>query len=298
MVKIKEPNFMCIGATKSATTSLFDILKQHSEIGIPSFKEPHFFDNKDNFNQGKEWYLKNYFKDLSDKKSIGEFTPTYLSSNHAPERIFRLFGGNMKFIVILRNPVDRAYSHFLHSKRDEYESLDFSDALRMEKERLSDKKDYMSFLRYSYVYQGKYSIHISNYLDYFDYNQFHFVLFDNFINNRKNIINGILDFIGVSKEKSLNTNIFSNQSSVARSRRLKSFLKKDSFLKQCAKFLLPSLVYRQRIRNLIHASNNKPKEKQPLLKHLRKEIYLEFFKKDIFELEKMLNLNLNHWKEC
>ena len=63
------PNFMCLGAAKSGTTTLYDILSQHSEIYIPSFKEPHFFDIPENYNNGIEWYEKNYFSNINNELS-------------------------------------------------------------------------------------------------------------------------------------------------------------------------------------------------------------------------------------
>ena len=134
------PNFMCIGAAKSGTTSLYDILKQHSDIFLPSFKEPHFFDIPSVYQNGIEWYEKTYFQSVKNEKCIGDFSPTYLFDEHAPERILNDLGDNVKFIIILRNPVDRAYSHYLHSKRDEHENLSFKDALSLEKNRVYCKK--------------------------------------------------------------------------------------------------------------------------------------------------------------
>ena len=72
MAKIKRPNFMCIGAAKSATTTLFEILKQHSMIGVSSFKEPHFFDNTINYEKGIDWYLTSYFSHLQDEEIIAD----------------------------------------------------------------------------------------------------------------------------------------------------------------------------------------------------------------------------------
>lgn len=301
MVKIKNPNFMCIGATKSATTSLYDILKQHPEIGLPSFKEPHFFDNIENYKRGKKWYLENYFKNFELKKSVGEFTPTYLTSDLAPSRILNLFGDKMKFIVLLRNPIDRAYSHFLHTQRDTYEQLNFLDALKEERYRLELAKkntDDISFLRYSYVFQSQYAIHIKRYLQYFSIKQFQFVLFDDFVKEREVTIKKILDFLDVSNDVDLDIHVYSNKSSIARSESIKLLIKRDTVLKRLAKLMIPSFVWRQKIRNIIHATNNKPKEKRPLSVNTRKNIYLEFFQNDVVELEKMLNLNLNDWQEC
>ena len=301
MVKVNEPNFMCIGAVKSATTSLYEILKQHPLISVSSFKEPHFFDNSKNYQKGKQWYLKSYFSNIERSQAIGEFTPTYLSSSLSPKRILATFGSSIKFIVLLRNPIDRAYSHYLHTKRDEYEKLGFIDALINEKDRLNQfnkSEDDISFSRFSYAYQGQYAKHINNYLDYFSIDQFHFILFDDFITNRKKIIQQILFFLGIEDNYKLDINISSNESSVARSKRVKQLIKNDSIIKRAAKKIIPSLVLRQKIRNIIHASNNKVQTKTRLLSDERKFVYTNFFEQEIEILEKVLNLNLNNWKEC
>lgn len=301
MVKINEPNFMCIGAVKSATTSLFEILKQHPLITLSSFKEPHFFDNSKNYQKGKQWYLRSYFSNIESAQVIGEFTPTYLSSSISPKRILTTFGSKIKFVVILRNPIDRAYSHYLHTKRDEYEKLGFIDAVLNENDRLTQfnkTEDGISFSRFSYIYQGQYAQHINNYLNYFSIEQFHFVLFNDFINKREETIQRLLSFLGIDNNYELDINISSNKSSIARSKRLKRFIKDDSMAKRAAKWIMPSLVFRQKIRNLIHASNNKAQAKIPLSQDQRKLVYDKFFEREITMLEKMLNLNLNHWKEC
>tara|TARA_Y100001954_G_scaffold234097_1_gene288742 strand:- start:51 stop:956 length:906 start_codon:yes stop_codon:yes gene_type:complete len=301
MAKVNLPNFMCIGAAKCATTSLYNILKQHPQIGLSSFKEPHFFDNINNFKNGKEWYLDSYYKNLNSYCALGEFTPTYLASKHAPQRILNFFGHKMKFIVILRNPVDRSYSHFLHTKRDSHETLTFVQALENEDKRLektNDNQNFISFLRYSYIYQSKYYMHIKNYLKFFNMDQFHFVKFDDFVNDRKNTLNKILKFLDVSTNEDLDINVYSNKASVARSKKLKSLMKKNSIVKRIFKLMIPSLVVRQKLRNIVHASNNKASAKPVLTQEVRNYLYNQFFCKDILDLEKMLNLNLNTWKEC
>ena len=301
MVKINEPNFMCIGAAKSATTSLFEMLRQHPLISAPSFKEPHFFDNSKNYQKGKQWYLKSYFTNIESAQVIGEFTPSYLSSLASPKRILETFGPKIKFVAILRNPIDRAYSHYLHTKRDEHEALEFLDAVLNENDRLTQFnkiEDELSFSRFSYIYQGQYAQHINNYLNYFSIKQFHFVLFNDFINKREETIQSILSFLGIDNNYELDINITSNKSSIARSKSLKRFIKNDSIIKRAAKWIIPSLVFRQKIRNLIHASNNKTQAKTPLSEDERKLVYDKFFEQEIIMLEKILNLNLNHWKEC
>ena len=163
------PNFMCIGASKSGTTSLYDILKQHSDIFLPSFKEPHFFDIPLVYEHGISWYVKTYFSGVKKEKCIGDFTPTYLFDKYAPERILSSLGKNVKFIIILRNPVDRAYSHYLHSKRDLHEHLSFEDAL---KKKVDEKNNYLTYLRTSYVEQGKYADMLQRYFALFSKDNF------------------------------------------------------------------------------------------------------------------------------
>ena len=153
------PNFMCLGAAKSGTTTLYDILRQHPDLYIPSFKEPHFFDIPENYKNGIKWYEKTYFKN-ANQKIVADFTPSYFFDEEAPKRIFESLGGELKFVVILRNPLDRAYSHYLHSKRDLYEKQDFGEALKLESSRLQqyqNQADYLSYLRHSYIHQGLYS---------------------------------------------------------------------------------------------------------------------------------------------
>jgi len=299
MVKINEPNFMCIGAAKSATTSLFDILKQHPLISVSSFKEPHFFDNSNNYKKGKQWYLESYFSNNDSKKAIGEFTPTYLSSSVCPKRILATFGSKMKFIVMLRNPINRAYSHYLHTKRDEHEDLGFIDAVLKEEDRLKQfntTDDFISFCQFGYIFQGQYAQHINNYLSYFPIDQFHFVLFDDFVNKRKETVDKILSFLNVGRGVNLELNISSNQASEARSIKVKKFMKKQSLLSKFLKFLIPSLELRQRIRNRIHAKNNKVVSKVPLTLQQREFCYRNYFYKQILDLERILAIDLNIWK--
>ena len=61
------PNYLFIGAAKSATTTFFDILKKHEDIFVPKFKEPHFFNIDENYFKGLDWYKKTYFKDINNE---------------------------------------------------------------------------------------------------------------------------------------------------------------------------------------------------------------------------------------
>jgi len=290
------PNFMCLGAAKSGTTTLYDILRQHSEIYIPAFKEPHFFDITENYNNGLQWYEKNYFN-KADKKIIADFTPSYFFDKNAPKRIFESLGRNMKFLDILRNPVDRAYSHYLHSKRDYHENENFEEALELEVNRLKkykDQSDYLSYLRHSYIHQGTYSQMLERYLQYFNLNNFLFIHFeDELLQERDLTIKRILDFLEVDNSVLLNTDIRSNPSSKEKSKMLKKLMKKRGWWRKVIKFMVPSMQLRQGIRNRIQRINITEFKAHQLSQEVKLDLLERYFRKDISDLERILNKKMN-----
>ena len=254
MDEIILPNFLCLGAPKSGTTSLFEILKQHPEIGLSSFKETHFFDTDINWNKGKKWYSDSYFSNLKTKKRIGEFTPSYLSKEICAQRIKDTLEDKVKFVVILRNPIDRAFSHYLHTSRDEYEKLSFIESLSKETERLESfvkEKDDLSYARFCYKDSSMYSSHLKNYFNIFNKEQFCIILFNDFVKNRSSTINKILSFLDLSTEVKMNIDLKINPASEARSVNLKKIMTKKSIIRTLLKYLIPSLSLRQRIKNKI-----------------------------------------------
>ncbi len=290
------PNFMCLGAAKSGTTTLYDILRQHSDIYIPSFKEPHFFDIPENFANGLQWYKKTYFK-KADKKIIADFTPSYFFDKNAPKRIFESLGYEIKFLVIVRNPVDRAYSHYLHSKRDYHETEGFAKSLRLEFNRLKqylNQSDYLSYLRHSYIHQGLYSKMLERYLKYFSLDNFLFISFeDEFLKDRDVTIKKILDFLEIDSTIFLNTHIKSNPSSKERSKVLKKLMKKNGWWRVFLKRVIPSLKARQIIKNRIQRINIKEFNAPQLSEELKSELLEKYFRDDISNFERLINKKMN-----
>jgi hypothetical protein len=105
-----HPDFLIIGAQKSGTSSLFNWLNKHPQMRGSSIKEIHYFNNHIHFGRDINWYCKNF-----PGKAVFRFeaTPAYMYSPHTCESIHRTYP-SMKFIVVLRNPVDRAYSAYNH----------------------------------------------------------------------------------------------------------------------------------------------------------------------------------------
>ena len=112
MIK-KSPNFLIIGAARSGTTTLYNCLKKHPLIYLPKNKrpEPHFFLKNKEFKKGYEYYIGKYFFNSSLNQIKGEASTSYLFQKYVPSRIYKYIP-NCKFIIMLRNPVERAYSHW------------------------------------------------------------------------------------------------------------------------------------------------------------------------------------------
>ena len=286
------PNFMCIGAAKCGTTSLYDILKQHTDVFIPSFKEPHFFDISTVYENGISWYEKTYFRGVKEEKCIGDFTPTYLFDKNAPERILASLGGGLKFIIILRNPVDRAYSHYWHSKRDLHEHLSFEDALQ---KKVNEKNNYLTYLRNSYVEQGKYADMLQRYFALFSKDNFLILHFEeDFVAEREQTMVKIFKFLNL-KEEAINFNIRSNKASKAKFFWLKSLMQKTGWWRQIIKKIFPSLKIRQIIKNRIQRLNITTFTPPKLSNEERKNILNDYFCKDIETIEGLLGRKMN-WK--
>jgi len=288
------PNFMVLGASKSATTTLYNILKNHDDIYAPSFKEPHFFNITNNFKKGLEWYEDTYYHSSDDYKAIIDFTPTYFYTPSCAQRIYESLGADMKFIIILRNPVDRAYSHYLHSKRDGYENKDFIDALISEKSRIDSsrqKDDILSELRFSYLAQGDYYKMLTNYLKYYSLDNFLIINFESEIANGLELTSKrISDFLDIDLSN-LDLNLHSNKSGTSRFSFLQKLMMKNGFWRRVLKFCFSS-VTRQRIRNKLKNFNKINHDFKPLNHELKIKLYEKYFMEDILSLEKLIDRNM------
>jgi len=158
------PDFLVIGVMKGGTTSFFNYLARHPQIRPPFRKEIKFFDI--HYSQGLGWYRAHFpmrFK-MKPGTLTGEATPYYIFHPTAPQRIAKVLP-EAKLIALLRNPVDRAYSHYNHMVRVGREPLAFEEAIQQEARRLSGEEEkivadpcYSTFnhLHYSYLARGRY----------------------------------------------------------------------------------------------------------------------------------------------
>lgn len=157
------PDFIIAGFPRCGTTSLFNYITKHKCILSPLAKEPSFFST--DFAMGINWY-KSYFPTVFEKKRIedksrvnvltGEATPTYVLHPKAPNRIKEIIP-EVKLIFLLRNPIDRAFSHYSSIKKRGLESLSFEDAITIEDNRLEG--EYEKMLKENNYYSKEWHLH-------------------------------------------------------------------------------------------------------------------------------------------
>ena len=296
---MRAANLFCIGCPKSGTTTLFKILCQHSQIHTPKFKEPFFFNNS-NYQNGIDWYANTYYDDIKNEKWVLDFTPSYLYSDEALFRINEYSKGkDLKFIVMLRNPVERAYSHYLHTLRDGLEDLDFNDAIQAESERLLNyENNLLSQLKYSYIYQSLYHKHLSKYFESFGRNNFFVINYDSQLLDKsefKLMISDLQNFLEI-KIENLNIEIKENFASESRSKILQTLVNSNGLHKRLARLLFKSKINRQILINKFRKLNEKKMVKKDVEAEFKKNLYDKYFHADVLKLESLLEKKLN-WND-
>lgn len=159
MVNAREPvvSFLVAGVQKAGTTALYDYLRTHPQLCLPGVKEPHFFDDDTRDWDDPDYRTYEALFDRANGRLCGECTPIYLYWPNCLERV-RAYNPAMKFVVSLRDPVERAWSHYRMELARGVEPLPFSRAIREGRDRFSRETSFGGHHRvYSYVERGFYA---------------------------------------------------------------------------------------------------------------------------------------------
>jgi Sulfotransferase domain len=201
--KIERIDFIVAGAQKSGTTALHYFLKRHPQIALPDRQELHFFDDEETFSREPVDYelLHRHFRVraglalINRPVSAGEVTPSYLYWKPAMERI-RNYNSQIKLVILLRNPIDRAFAHWNMQRFKDREPLDFLDALKEEPRRIAQPLTIES-RRFAYVDRGFYSVQLERVFKFFPREQVHIVKFEHFRDRKQETLDSIFEFLGV-----------------------------------------------------------------------------------------------------
>jgi hypothetical protein len=206
------PDFIVIGAAKSGTTSLYEYFRNHSNLFGSYKKEIGFFDN--NYNLGTEWY-RTWFptkssmeKRINNNKNLAyEVSPSYFQSPWCIKNMHETIP-NPKLILVLRNPVDRTYSHYQHSTRRGIKTkIPFRDLLNRDLEtyeRIKNEDNGIinkEFLWNSYIGPSIYAKLIKEWLKYFSLDQLLIFSTEELKKNHRDVFSRIHDFLNIKDEE-------------------------------------------------------------------------------------------------
>ncbi|HDZ18364.1 hypothetical protein LCGC14_0877340 [marine sediment metagenome] len=206
------PDFLIIGASRCGTTSLYNYLVKHPNIKSARVKEVHFFDL--NYFKGVDWYKSffptKFYKFIMTRLShrdflTGEASPSYITHPHAAKRVYSNFP-KIKIIILLRNPIDRAYSQYHHILKGGREKISFDKAIVKENDRINGELDKMIknefykspyYPAFAYLTRGLYINQIKPWLNYFPEEQILIVKSENLFQYPKGTLKEIFKFLNL-----------------------------------------------------------------------------------------------------
>lgn len=295
---MRLPNFFIVGAAKAGTTSLWRYLLQHPDIFMPSdimYKEPAYFSNKKGIDSIDDYT--DLFSGVKTEKMIGEASTAYLTSPESPERIKSLIP-DAKIIVMLRNPIDRAYSLYNWMASNGYEPAEsFESALDLEQSHRWESETFKNnnpeyYYNYLYFSSGLYYEQIRRYLDLFNRERVCFIIFEKFKVHFKEEVKKVFGYLAVDESFVPNFKIH-NSGNIPYSAQLQFFIRQELY-----KYLKPPYEVPHPLRNQVIAKlmklNTQSVRPKPLAGFIRNELK-EKYKDDIKKTSEMIGEDLRQW---
>lgn len=297
-----KPNFLIPGASRSGTTSLYHYLRDHPEIFMPENKEVRYFDRNDRYGD-KEWYLE-HFESVTDETAIGESSPPYfyesivrdesgeyqgLMDNSITARVLG-FNSDMKIVISLRDPVNRAYSQYWKNRNNK--NIDDNKSFRKVIEEEINQKRTPEETPACWLYKNKYSIHLKPWFENFPDNQIKIIIFDKWIQEPETILEEICEFLEVDSSYDFSDVLDEekNSSKICKSKLLKYAYRKNPLLK----YFYRNHVLDTRLEDLVKKFTHQ--DGYPDMSKETREFVYEQLEDDIEETEELLGRDLDVWK--
>ena len=296
---MNKPNTFLIGVQKAATTSVFNWLSQHPEVCAPLamkdlafFTRPVFYRDK-----GLEYLLGHYKNCNSTQKIKLQGSVHYIFFENALKRIQR-FCPDAKFILILRQPIDRAISSYKYARKFDYEALSFHKAINEEDKRMRSN-DIRTVSECTYINHGFYAFQIERFLKYFKRDQLKILLYEDIKDKPEKSVRDLYGFLDVCPEFKPRLESH-NKTGGLRSKSLQKLFFGDHLLKKGILNIITNLLSEEqkaKLRwKLIHLNTSNNEEKLEIDQELINRLNSNF-EEDIIKLEKLIERDLSHWKQ-
>ena len=283
-------DFFIVGAPKAGTTSLYHYLSEHPQVEMSSQKEPDYFSDKAIHQQGM-YYGKNRVNTLDKYESLfvqkegvvyGEGSVSYLFYDNVAEDI-KKYNPNAKIIIMLRNPIERAFSHYLMDYRLGLVSDSFENIITKKSKHKNAHLFYQQYIEVS-----KYATQIQRYLDFFEKDSILFIDYDDFKKNVSETVDLTYNFLNISAEFSADINTKYNTFTMPKNKVIR-FIYSFVFLRKILTFLFP-IYFVRNIRGFLFKVDEKPE----LLKETR-SLLRKIFNDDIRKMEEVLGNDYSKW---
>lgn len=295
------PNFLIVGFQKAGTTSVYHYLGQHPEVFVSPRKELNFFSSIverpviDAHLSGGMTDPKAYsavFEPGADRKAIGEASPIYATDPAVPAAILRL-APEARLIVLVRDPVQRAYSEYWMRVRDGREKRSFDVAVD-EELRATENRPWqaVAFNRFTYLKTGFYAHHLAPYWDCFPPDRLACYFFEDLESDSGAVMRDLFRFLGLDEHFATNTSVRYNASGAPKSSLMQSLLRKTK-LTQSVRRMLPKPVGDFAMAKL-EALRGQNLAKPSLARSFRRQLG-DIYRPDVERLQARLGRDLSHW---
>ena len=297
-MKIIHPNLFIPGAAKSGTTSLHELLNMHPDICMSSIKEPVFW-NTDSPEISEKIALYNGLFEDKTAKIIGESTTSYMYFPKFIEQVKTHYKQEPKFIFILRNPIDRCYSHYWWMVGRGQEKKSFKDAVLKNSKTLFKEYDYVPN---HYFHFGLYGKWLEAFYNNFDSKNIKVITMESLVEHRIETVNLCLKFLNLSELNSIPA-IQANKTKKMEYPKAYHFIKKIASGKyrftKIAKLFLPKKTItsvKNKLKNTTIFDKTSSFE-YPKISDDQREWLHSLYKEDVSQLKQLTSLPFNEWKD-
>jgi hypothetical protein len=290
-------DFFVVGAARAGTTSIYNYLSKHPKIFLPNVKECNFFSNVESMDyevyetpeEDKQYHMKiiksfeiyqSLFKNAKPNEVKGEVSPSYLWDKDSAKRIYE-YNPRAKIIISLRNPIHRAFSHYLMHYNTGYEKEKcFEDALKAKKNKIWGGGN-------QYLEMSLYNEQIKMYFKYFDKENIKILIYEDWIKDIGKYVNEIYSFLGIDTIEEFKMDKKHNESVTIKNRKVINFFRQKTIKRALNKVL--SDEFKEKIKKDFF-SDISEKVNINLETYVKLQAY---YKADVAKLEDFLKIPLS-----